>query len=48
MLAHHRRELSGMGDALQWVGYLSSTSVYGDHGGQWVDEKCAMHAICAP
>ncbi|MQL82618.1 hypothetical protein Taro_015113 [Colocasia esculenta] len=23
---------------LQWLGYLSSTSVYGDHGGAWVDE----------
>ena len=21
-----------------WVGYLSSTNVYGDHGGDWVDE----------
>lgn len=24
---------------LQWVGYLSSTSVYGDHKGNWVDEN---------
>ena len=23
---------------LSWVGYLSSTAVYGDHGGGWVDE----------
>lgn len=23
---------------LQWVGYLSTTGVYGDHGGNWVDE----------
>ncbi|MFS4581742.1 SDR family oxidoreductase [Phaeobacter sp. C3_T13_0] len=23
---------------LQWVGYLSTTAVYGDHGGAWVDE----------
>lgn len=23
---------------LRWVGYLSSTNVYGDHGGDWVDE----------
>ncbi len=22
----------------RWVGYLSSTNVYGDHGGAWVDE----------
>ena len=25
--------------SLQWVGYLSSTSVYGDWGGNWVDER---------
>lgn len=24
---------------LKWIGYLSSTSVYGDHKGQWVDEN---------
>lgn len=23
---------------LDWVGYLSTTGVYGDHGGDWVDE----------
>lgn len=30
-LAHAARRLS-------WVGYLSTTGVYGDHGGDWVDE----------
>jgi len=24
---------------LRWVGYLSTTGVYGDHGGGWVDEE---------
>lgn len=24
---------------IKWIGYLSSTSVYGDHQGQWVDES---------
>ncbi|TPI13709.1 SDR family oxidoreductase [Mesorhizobium sp. B4-1-3] len=24
--------------ALQWIGYLSTVGVYGDHGGAWVDE----------
>lgn len=30
-------------DIFEWIGYLSSTSVYGDHHGAWVDEetKCA-------
>ncbi len=26
-------------NALKWICYLSSTSVYGDHSGNWVDEK---------
>ena len=29
---------------LEWIGYLSTTSVYGDHGGAWVDETTP----CAP
>jgi nucleoside-diphosphate-sugar epimerase len=33
--------LAAYGDALQagWLGYLSSTGVYGDTGGAWVDES---------
>lgn len=27
------------GPDLRWVGYLSTTGVYGDHGGAWVDES---------
>lgn len=27
----------------EWVGYLSTTSVYGDHGGGWVDETTPLH-----
>jgi nucleoside-diphosphate-sugar epimerase len=26
-----------------WVGYLSTTGVYGDHGGNWVDEDTPLH-----
>jgi nucleoside-diphosphate-sugar epimerase len=28
--------------AAQWVGYLSTTGVYGDHQGGWVDETTAL------
>lgn len=32
---------------VKWIGYLSSTSVYGDHQGAWVDEtsatQCSTH-----
>ncbi|TCO69902.1 SDR family oxidoreductase [Rhodovulum euryhalinum] len=40
--------LAALGDALRaarhlrWVGYLSTTGVYGDHGGGWVDETSAL------
>ena len=27
---------------LEWVGYLSTTGVYGDHGGDWVDEDAPL------
>ncbi len=27
---------------LEWVGYLSTTGVYGDHGGGWVDENAPL------
>jgi nucleoside-diphosphate-sugar epimerase len=35
--------LARYGDALrhEWLGYLSSTGVYGDTGGAWVDESAA-------
>jgi len=42
MLALHALDL--VAAAPRWVGYLSSTSVYGDHAGAWVDEETA----CAP
>lgn len=29
---------------LEWIGYLSTIGVYGDHQGQWIDEN----AICRP
>lgn len=29
--------------SLQWIGYLSTTGVYGDHEGRWVDEDSPRH-----
>lgn len=29
---------------IQWVGYLSTNGVYGDHDGAWVDEESALKA----
>ncbi|SHF77085.1 Nucleoside-diphosphate-sugar epimerase [Kaistia soli DSM 19436] len=31
--------------ALRWIGYLSTVGVYGDHGGDWVDEATPPRAV---
>ena len=33
-----RDALAQNGDAIKWLGYLSTTGVYGDHAGAWIDE----------
>ena len=38
VLRCHWDDLKAM-SGLKWVGYLSTTGVYGDHGGDWVDEQ---------
>jgi len=43
VLAAHGEEIAAARH-LQWVGYLSTTGVYGDHAGGWVDETTP----CAP
>ncbi len=30
---------------LEWIGYLSTVGVYGDHGGGWVDEKTPCRPV---
>jgi len=37
VLDHHRPDVAAM-ETLAWLGYLSTTGVYGDRGGDWVDE----------
>ncbi len=38
VLRIHAGELETIAPGLEWVGYLSTTGVYGDRGGDWVDE----------
>jgi len=38
VLAHARDEIAANAARLEWVGYLSTTAVYGNHGGGWVTE----------
>ena len=39
MLAQFFEELTQAAANLKWIGYLSTTGVYGDHQGGWVDEE---------
>jgi len=41
VLAAHGGDIAAM-PRLSWVGYLSTTGVYGDRGGGWVDETSAL------
>ena len=38
VLAALRDEIAARAGQFDWVGYLSTTAVYGDHQGDWVDE----------
>ncbi len=42
VLAALRKEIVERANQFEWVGYLSTTGVYGDHGGEWVDETTAL------
>ncbi|MCF2871390.1 SDR family oxidoreductase [Octadecabacter sp. G9-8] len=37
-----RAEIETRRDQFEWVGYLSTTGVYGDHQGNWVDETTPL------
>lgn len=36
------KDIAARASRLRWVGYLSTTAVYGDHGGDWVDETTPL------
>ena len=42
MLRHLRDRIAAIAPRLKWAGYLSTTGVYGDHGGDWVDETTPL------
>ena len=42
VLAELKEEIAERADQFDWVGYLSTTGVYGDHKGGWVDEGTAL------
>lgn len=46
-LIHHGADIAARGAGLAWVGYLSTTGVYGDRGGDWVDETAELRPVNA-
>ncbi|MCH8197858.1 MAG: SDR family oxidoreductase [Proteobacteria bacterium] len=45
VLRHHGRDIAALASAaprIRWLGYLSTTAVYGDRGGGWVDETSEL------
>ena len=42
VLARFGGEIRALAPRLDWAGYLSTTGVYGDHGGGWVDEATPL------
>src|SRR5262245_40426786 len=38
----HGADLAAL-NGVKWVGYLSTTGVYGDRGGDWVSETAGLH-----
>ena len=43
-LSYYSELIKGHAAHIEWLGYLSSTGVYGDYQGNWVDEE----SICRP
>lgn len=48
VLRHHLADLLHPSHILEWVGYLSSTGVYGDSEGEWVDESAPLLGTRVP
>ena len=42
LLLAHRDDVQAVAGQLRWAGYLSTTGVYGDHAGRWIDEDTAL------
>ncbi|WP_386679469.1 SDR family oxidoreductase [Loktanella sp. R86503] len=42
VLAALHDQIAARADQFAWAGYLSTTGVYGDHGGDWVDETAPL------
>ncbi|MDB5408882.1 MAG: putative NAD-dependent epimerase/dehydratase, partial [Rhodospirillales bacterium] len=45
VLDRHAADLAASGSQLRWIGYLSTTGVYGDRGGGRVDENSELRPV---
>lgn len=45
VLSAHGSDLIMIAKQFQWIGYLSTVGVYGDHQGRWIDETCPPNPI---
>jgi nucleoside-diphosphate-sugar epimerase len=43
VLDRHAADIAAAAGHLRWAGYLSTTGVYGDRDGDWVDEGAGLH-----
>jgi len=43
-LLQHARDIAAS-PSVEWIGYLSTIGVYGDHGGAWIDETTPANPI---
>jgi nucleoside-diphosphate-sugar epimerase len=44
VLRHHAADFASA-QQLRWIGYLSTIGVYGDRGGEWVDETAELRPV---
>jgi hypothetical protein len=42
VLRQHAGDIVALAPSLEWMGYLSTTGVYGDREGEWVDEETTL------
>ena len=47
VLRWHATDLAALAKSIAWLGYLSTTGVYGDHGGGLVDENSTLQPTSA-
>lgn len=43
LLLHHAGDVEA--STVEWIGYLSTVGVYGDHDGAWIGENAALNAV---